>query len=181
MPTILVEESQPKSDVRLRERTVQVTPGLSALRHRTHHLQQPAVELDSPGRLMHLRRLVGSHDQPLGCAAPDLGRGTSVLVADHRAVLGLRLHLLPLGRVALHLITVGGSSAHLASLWLRFLPAMISSLPQSELARQLSDLGGRVFYGLYGALVRDLDGRDVSGDLRVLLSQLSQRASRVVG
>jgi hypothetical protein len=38
------------------------------------------------------------------------------------------LHLLPLGRVALHLITVGGSSGHLASLWLRFLPAMISYL-----------------------------------------------------
>jgi hypothetical protein len=39
-----------------------------------------------------------------------------------------RLHRLPLGRVALHLITVGGSSGHLASLWLRFLPAMNSYL-----------------------------------------------------
>jgi hypothetical protein len=82
-----------------------------------------------------------------------------------------RLHLLPLGRVALHLITVGGSCAHLASLWLTLLPGIISSLAQSELARQLGDLGGRVFYGLYGGVVRDLDGRDVSGDLRVMLSQ----------
>jgi hypothetical protein len=39
-----------------------------------------------------------------------------------------RLHQLPLGRVALHLITVGGNSGHLASLWLRLLPAMISYL-----------------------------------------------------
>ncbi len=70
----------------------------------------------------------------------------------------------------------------LASLWLRCLPAMISSLLQaSELARQLGDLGGRVFDGLHGALVHDLDGRDVRGDLPVALSQLSQRASRVVG
>src|SRR5215211_9018246 len=93
-----------------------------------------------------------------------------------------RLHLLPLGRVALHLITVGGSCAHLASLWLRFLPAMISSLLQaSEPARQLGDLGGRVFDGLHGAVVRDLDGPGVSGDLPVMLSQPSQRASRVLG
>ena len=37
----------------------------------------------------HLRRMVGGHDQPLGRAAPDLGRSPAVLVADHRAVLGL--------------------------------------------------------------------------------------------
>jgi hypothetical protein len=92
------------------------------------------------------------------------------------------LHLLPLGRVALHLITVGGSCAHLDSLWLTLLPGMISSLLQaSELARQLGDLGGWVFDGLHGAVVRDLDRRGVSGDLPVTLSQLSQRASRVVG
>jgi hypothetical protein len=42
-----------------------------------HHLDQ------------HLRRLVGGHDQPLRRATPDLGRGAAVLVADHRAVLGL--------------------------------------------------------------------------------------------
>jgi hypothetical protein len=40
--------------------------------------------------------------------------------------LASRLHLLPLGRVALHLMIVGGSSGHLASLWLRRLPAMIN-------------------------------------------------------
>jgi hypothetical protein len=56
---------------------------------------------------------------------------------------------------------------------------MISSLLQaSERARQLGDLGGRVFDGLYGAVVRDLDGRDVSGDLPMALSQLSQRGRR---
>jgi hypothetical protein len=92
-----------------------------------------------------------------------------------------RLHLPPLGRVALHLITVGGSCAHLASLWLRFLPAMIRSpLQASELARQLGDPGGRIFDGLHRALVHDLDGPDLMGDLPVALSQLSQRASRVV-
>ena len=59
---------------------------------------------------------------------------------------------------------------------------MISSLLQpSELARQLGDLGGRVFHGLHGAVVHDLDGPGVSGDLPVTVSQLGQRASRVVG
>jgi hypothetical protein len=91
------------------------------------------------------------------------------------------LHLLPFGRTALHLITVGGSSGHLASLWLRCLQAMISSPQQtSELARQLSDPGGRVFDGLNGALIRDLDGGDVSSDLLVAPSQLGQRVPRVV-
>jgi hypothetical protein len=65
------------------------------------------------------------------------------------------------GCVALPLITVGGGSAHLASLWLRFLLAMISSRPQAwKLARQLGDPGGWIFDGLHSALVRDLDGRD---------------------
>jgi hypothetical protein len=59
-----------------------------------------------------------------------------------------RLHLLPLGRVALHLITVSGSCAHLDSLWLTLLPGMISTAASFELARQLGDLGGRVFDGL---------------------------------
>ena len=49
-----------------------------------------------------------------------------MLVTDHSAVPASRLHRLPLGRVALHLMIVGGSSGHLASLWLRRLPAMIS-------------------------------------------------------
>ena len=134
-----------------------------------HHLDQQ------------LRHLVGRHDQLLGCAATHLRRSTAMEVAHERPV--HRFATAPLARLqrAVARRIVGGSCAHLDTLWLRFLPAMISSLPQSELARQLSELGGRVFYGLYGALVRDLDGRDVSGDLRVLLSQLSQRASRVVG
>src|SRR4029453_1334344 len=84
-----------------------------------------------------------------------------------------RLHLLPFGRVALHLITVGGNSAHLASLWLTLLPGMINSPPQdSEPARQLSDPGCRIFDGLHSPVVRDLDGRDASGDLLVPLPQL---------
>jgi hypothetical protein len=129
----------------------------------------------------HLRGPVGSHDQPLRRAPPYMGRSAAVLVADHSPVVGLPLASLPSGRVALHLITVGGSSAHLDSLWLRFLPAMISSLLQaSELARQLSDPGRRVFDGPHGAVVRDLDRRNVSGDHPVTLSQPSQRASRVV-
>jgi hypothetical protein len=37
-----------------------------------------------------------------------------------------RRHRLPDCSVPLHRITVGGSSAHLDSLWLRFLPTMIS-------------------------------------------------------
>jgi hypothetical protein len=93
-----------------------------------------------------------------------------------------RLHLLPLGRVALHLITVDGSSGHLASLWLRFLAAMMRQLPAQawELARQLSDPGCRIVDGLHSAVVRRLDGGDASSDFLVPLSQLSQRVSRVV-
>ena len=50
-----------------------------------------------------------------------------MLVADHCTVFGLLLHLLPLGRAALHLITVGGSCAHLESLWLTLLPGHCSA------------------------------------------------------
>ena len=75
----------------------------------------------------------------------------------------------------------GGSSGHLASLWLTLLPGMISSPPQySEPARQLSDPGDGVLDGLHSPVVRDLDGRDMSSDLLEPLSQLSQRVSRVV-
>ena len=83
-----------------------------------------------------------------------------MLVADHCTVFGLLLHLLPLGRAALHLITVGGSCAHLESLWLVSCRgiAQPSCCKLSELARQLGLLGGRVFDGLHGAVVRDPDG-----------------------
>ena len=75
----------------------------------------------------HLGRLVGIHDQPLGSAATALGAQRHR--ADRRPQRRPRPPAciwLPLGRVALHLMIVGGSSGHLASLWLRRLPAMIS-------------------------------------------------------
>ena len=77
-----------------------------------------------------------------------------------------RRHRWPDCSVPLQRRIVGGSCAHLDSLWLRFLPAVISSLLQaSELACQLGDLDSGVVDGLHGAAVRELDGRDVSGDL----------------
>ena len=135
-----------------------------------HHLDQQ------------LRHLVGRHDQLLGCAATHLRRSTAMEVAHERPV--HRFATAPLARLqrAVARRIVGGSCAHLDTLWLRFLPAMISSLLQaSEPARQLGDLGSGVVDGLHGAAVRDLDGRDVSGDLPVTLSQPGQRASRSLG
>jgi hypothetical protein len=51
--------------------------------HPVRHLRvvQPLKQLP--------RHVVGAHDQPLCCTAPDLRRGAAVLVADHSAVLGL--------------------------------------------------------------------------------------------
>jgi len=55
-----------------------------------------------------------------------------------------------------------------------------SPLEAPEPAPQLSDPGRRVFDGLGGTFVRDLDGRGANRYLLVVAPQPGQRASRVI-